>query len=45
MLLDSKIFSCLVMETLLGFRRAGATIIITYFTPRVLDWLQNPINA
>jgi len=29
-----------VFETLLGMRRAGADIIITYFTPRLLDWLQ-----
>jgi len=29
-----------VLETLRGFRRAGADIIITYFTPSLLDWLQ-----
>jgi porphobilinogen synthase len=28
-----------VLETLRGFRRAGADIIITYYTPRLLDWL------
>lgn len=28
-----------VMESLVGARRAGATILITYFTPQVLDWL------
>lgn len=28
-----------VLETLLGFKRAGATILITYFTPDVLQWL------
>jgi len=28
-----------VIEALTGMRRAGATIIITYFTPRLLDWL------
>lgn len=28
-----------VIEALLGIRRAGATIIITYYTPRLLDWL------
>ncbi|CAF0906811.1 unnamed protein product [Didymodactylos carnosus] len=29
-----------VIETLTGMRRAGADIIITYFTPQLLDWLQ-----
>lgn len=29
-----------VFETLQGMRRAGADIIITYFTPRLLDWLK-----
>jgi len=29
-----------VLETLRGFRRAGADIIITYYTPRLLDWLK-----
>ncbi|XP_013415816.1 delta-aminolevulinic acid dehydratase-like isoform X1 [Lingula anatina] len=28
-----------LMETLVGMRRAGADIIITYFTPLLLDWL------
>jgi porphobilinogen synthase len=28
-----------VIESLTGMRRAGATIIITYYTPRLLDWL------
>jgi porphobilinogen synthase len=28
-----------VLEALTGFRRAGATIIITYYTPQLLDWL------
>jgi len=28
-----------VLEILLGFKRAGATIIITYFVPQLLDWL------
>lgn len=28
-----------VMETLNGFKRAGARILITYFTPRVLELL------
>jgi len=31
-----------VLETLQGFRRAGADIIITYYTPRLLQsWLQS----
>lgn len=29
-----------VLETLRGFRRAGVDIIITYYTPRLLDWLK-----
>jgi porphobilinogen synthase len=28
-----------VMESLVSFRRAGATILISYFTPEVLTWL------
>lgn len=28
-----------VMETMTSFKRAGATIIITYFAPRILDWI------
>ena len=28
-----------VLETCQGFRRAGATVIITYYTPRLLEWL------
>ena len=28
-----------VLETCTGFRRAGATVIITYYAPRLLDWL------
>ena len=28
-----------VLETCIGFKRAGANIIITYYTPRLLDWL------
>ncbi len=28
-----------VLETLNGFQRAGASILITYFTPDVLAWL------
>jgi len=29
-----------VLEVLRGFRRAGADIILTYYTPRLLDWLK-----
>ncbi len=28
-----------VLEALSGMRRAGADIVITYFTPRILVWL------
>jgi porphobilinogen synthase len=28
-----------VMESLVGFRRAGVTVIITYYAPKVLGWL------
>jgi len=28
-----------VMESMQSFLRAGATMIITYFTPNILDWL------
>lgn len=28
-----------VIEALKGFRRSGVDVIITYFTPRLLDWL------
>lgn len=28
-----------VLETCTAFKRAGATIIISYFTPWLLDWL------
>ncbi|XP_065835087.1 delta-aminolevulinic acid dehydratase-like [Oscarella lobularis] len=30
----------IVLETLEGMRRAGVDIIITYFTPKLLDWLK-----
>jgi len=33
-----------VFETLRGFRRAGVDIIITYYTPRLLDWLKEGIK-
>lgn len=29
-----------VMEAMTGFRRAGADIIITYYTPQLLTWLK-----
>ena len=28
-----------VLESLYGMRRAGASILVTYFTPQLLDWL------
>jgi porphobilinogen synthase len=31
-----------VMESLLGFKRAGADAILTYFAKRVAGWLQEP---
>ncbi|OTF83407.1 delta-aminolevulinic acid dehydratase-like protein [Euroglyphus maynei] len=30
-----------VMETIIGFKRAGASIIITYFTADILRWIRN----
>ena len=33
-----------VMETLSGFKRAGATMLITYYTPRVLRELERQSN-
>lgn len=32
-----------VMESLVGMRRAGADLIMTYYTPQVLDWM-HPSN-
>jgi len=29
-----------LMEVLVSMRRAGADVIITYFTPDLLDWLK-----
>lgn len=29
-----------VLESLVGMRRAGADVLITYFTPQLLDWLK-----
>jgi len=34
-----------VIETLKGFRRAGVDIIITYYTPRLLDWMKEPMKV
>jgi porphobilinogen synthase len=28
------------MESLIGIRRAGADMILTYFAPRAAEWLQ-----
>ena len=33
-------FRTAVIESLIGMRRAGADILITYFTPQLLDWLK-----
>ncbi|RWS17856.1 delta-aminolevulinic acid dehydratase-like protein [Dinothrombium tinctorium] len=33
-----------VMEVITSFKRAGATIIITYFTPFILKWLKEDLN-
>ena len=33
-----------VLESLMGMRRAGADILITYFTPQLLDWLKEDQN-
>ena len=30
-----------VLETILAYRRAGCSIIITYYTPQVLQWINN----
>lgn len=27
-------------ETLTSFKRAGASVIITYFTPKILEWIK-----
>lgn len=29
-----------VLESVTAFKRAGAQIVITYFTPRILHWLR-----
>jgi porphobilinogen synthase len=31
----------IVMETMTGFKRAGADIILTYFAKDIAGWLQN----
>ena len=30
-----------VMESIIGIRRAGADLVITYYTPQVLQWLDD----
>ncbi len=30
-----------VMESMTSFRRAGASIIITYFAPQILEWIKS----
>lgn len=30
-----------VLESLTSLRRAGADVIITYYTPKILKWLKN----
>jgi porphobilinogen synthase len=32
-----------VLETMTAFLRAGCEIVISYFTPQILDWLSNDI--
>ena len=29
-----------VLETMTAFKRAGATIVITYYTPSILKWIK-----
>ena len=31
----------IVFESCTAFKRAGASIIITYFTPLILKWIEN----
>ncbi len=31
----------IVLETCQSFKRAGAQIIITYYTPKLLDWIND----
>ncbi|CCU97906.1 unnamed protein product [Malassezia sympodialis ATCC 42132] len=35
----------LVEETMVSFLRAGASLILTYFTPELLTWLDTPLSA
>lgn len=35
----------LVEETMVSFLRAGASLILTYFTPELLEWLDSPALA
>ena len=37
--------SAAVLESLSAFRRAGATILITYFAPKVLEWMDEEDHA
>jgi porphobilinogen synthase len=30
----------MALESMAGILRAGATIVVTYWTPRMLDWLE-----
>jgi porphobilinogen synthase len=31
----------MALESLQGILRAGATIVVTYWAPKMLDWLEN----
>lgn len=33
----------MALESMDGFLRAGCTLILTYFTPQLLDWLDEPV--
>lgn len=35
----------MAIESMDGFLRAGCTLILTYFTPQLLDWLDEPLAA
>lgn len=34
-----------VMESMTGYLRAGASLIITYFTPQILEWLHEELKV
>ena len=34
-----------VMESLVAFRRAGAVLVLSYFTPQVLRWIREDCDA